>query len=188
MPGTAGSAAVTVTAVFASGATASTGFTWAVTDGTGPCPSAQLVGNAGFESGAAAPWTTSGSVVDADLTQPAHGGTWKAWLDGYGSSHTDTLTQTVVVPAGCTTMLGYWLHVGSDETTSTTQYDRLSVTVNGAEVATHSNLDRADGYTRHTVDLSSYAGRTVTLGFKGREDTSLQTSFVLDDVTVEIGG
>ena len=32
--------------------------------------------------------------------QTAHGGTKYAWLDGYGTTHTDTLQQTVTLPAG----------------------------------------------------------------------------------------
>ncbi|MEE1820734.1 M4 family metallopeptidase, partial [Streptomyces sp. BE20] len=88
-PGTTGSTTVTVTATFPSGATASTTFTWAVTDANSPCPSAHLLGNAGFESGAAQPWTATPGTVDTDRGQASHGGSWKAWLDGYGSGHTD---------------------------------------------------------------------------------------------------
>ncbi|MFB8242056.1 M4 family metallopeptidase [Kitasatospora purpeofusca] len=182
-----GSTTVTVTATSASGTAASTRFTWAVTDGTGPCPTARLLGNGDFESGTAAPWAATSGVLDADPNQAAHGGAWKAWLNGYGSSRTDTLTQTVTVPAGCRATLGYWLHVDSAEDTDKVIFDRLTVTANGTQLATHSNLDRADGYTRRTVDLSAHAGQTVTLTFKGTEDFSIRTSFVLDDLAVEIG-
>ncbi|MFD5066058.1 hypothetical protein, partial [Streptomyces sp. NPDC058394] len=37
----------------------------------------------------------------APAYEAAHAGSWKAWLDGYGSAHTDTLAQTVSIPAGC---------------------------------------------------------------------------------------
>ncbi|MFD5088894.1 M4 family metallopeptidase, partial [Kitasatospora sp. NPDC058406] len=187
-PGTAGTTTVTVTATFPPGATASTAFTWAVTDGTGPCPSAQLLGNAGFESGTAMPWRVTPAVLGADPAQASHTGSWKAWLNGYGSVHRDTVSQTITVPAGCRATLNYWLHIDSAETTPSTKYDRLTVTANGQEVATYSNLDRASGYTLRTVDLSSYAGQSVTLEFTGREDATAQTSYILDDITVEIGG
>ena len=36
-------------------------------------------------------------------SQPTHSGSWDAWLDGYGRSHTDTLSQSVTIPSGCTT-------------------------------------------------------------------------------------
>ncbi|MGW2544464.1 M4 family metallopeptidase [Kitasatospora sp. NPDC001574] len=187
-PGTAGSTTVTATATFPSGATASTAFTWAVTDGTAPCPSAKLIGNAGFESGAALPWTATPAVLDADPNQASHGGSWKAWLNGYGSARRDTVSQTVTIPAGCRAALNYWLHIDTAETSRSNRYDWLTVTANGQEVAAHSNLDRATGYTLRTVDLSPYAGQSVTLVFTGQEDLSAQTSFVLDDITVGIGG
>ncbi|MEE1825215.1 hypothetical protein PUR61_23970, partial [Streptomyces sp. BE20] len=124
---------------------------------------------------------------DTDRGQASHGGSWKAWLDGYGSGHTDTVAQTVAVPAGCRATLTYWLHVDTAENTTSSRYDRLTVTANGQEVAAYSNLDRAAGYILRTVDLSAYAGQNVALTFTGTEDTSAQTSFVLDDITVEIG-
>ncbi|MED7947383.1 M4 family metallopeptidase [Streptomyces sp. BE303] len=187
-PTAVGSGPVTVTATFASGPAGTTEFTWAVTDGTGPCPSAQLLANAGFESGEAAPWSAGNGLVDGSPEQAAHGGAWKAWLNGYGSSRRDTLSQTVTIPAGCRATLGYWLHIDSAETTGSVPYDRLTVTVDGTELVMYSNLDRAAGYTRRTLDLSSYAGQSVTVRFNGSEDGIYQTSFVLDDLSVEIGG
>lgn len=38
----------------------------------------------------------------------------------------------------------------------------------------------------HTINLSAYAGTTVTLTFTGKEDYSQQTSFVLDDITTTL--
>ena len=49
-----------------------------------------------------------------------------------------------------------------------------------------SYANAASGYVKHTVDLSAYAGKTVTLTFSGTEDYSLQSSFVLDDVTATL--
>ncbi|MEU6603324.1 hypothetical protein [Streptomyces flaveolus] len=42
----------------------------------------------------------------------------------------------------------------------------------------------ATGYSLKTFDLSAFAGQTVTLKFSGVEDTSLQTSFVVDDTAL----
>jgi hypothetical protein len=36
----------------------------------------------------------------------------------------------------------------------------------------------------HSFNVSQYIGQTVTLKFSGTEDVSLQTSFVLDDITL----
>lgn len=152
---------------------------------TGSC-SGQKLGNPGFETGSASPWTASSGVIDSSTGQPAHGGSWKAWLDGYGSTHTDSLSQSVTIPAGCTATLTFWLHVDSAETTTSTQYDKLTVKVGSTTVATYSNLNKASGYSLKTFNISSSAGSTVTLNFTGTEDSSLQTSFVIDDTAVTL--
>ncbi|MFF4384055.1 protease pro-enzyme activation domain-containing protein [Kitasatospora sp. NPDC001547] len=154
---------------------------------SGGCTAAQLVGNGGFESGTAAPWATSTGVVDNSSSQAAHSGSWKAWMNGYGSAHTDTLSQTVSIPAGCASAkLTFWLHVDTVET-GTTAYDKLTVQANGTTLATYSNANAAAGYVQRTVDLTSFAGQTVTVKFTGTEDASLQTSFVIDDVALNVG-
>ena len=53
-------------------------------------------------------------------------------------------------------------------------------------LATYSNLNKASGYSLKTFDLSAYIGQTVTIKFTGTEDSSLQTSFVLDDVNLNV--
>ena len=50
-------------------------------------------------------------------------------------------------------------------------------------VASHSNLDKG-GYATSTVDLSRFAGTTVTLRFRGTEDSSAATTFRIDEVAV----
>ncbi|MEV7774797.1 protease pro-enzyme activation domain-containing protein [Kitasatospora sp. NPDC086791] len=153
---------------------------------SGGCTAAQLVGNGGFETGAAAPWTTSSGVVDNSSSQAAHSGSWKAWLNGYGSAHTDTMSQTVSIPAGCASAkLTFWLHIDTAETGSTA-YDKLTVQANSTTLATYSNVDAAAGYVQRTLDLTSFAGQTVTIKFTGTEDSSLQTSFVIDDVALNV--
>ncbi len=182
---TTGSYNVTATAKDTTGASGSTSFGWTVTGTGGSCTPAQLLGNPGFETGSAAPWTTTSGVIDNSTSEPAHSGSWKAWLDGYGTSHTDSLSQTVTIPSGCRASLSYWLHIDTAETTTTAQYDKLTVTVNGTTVATYSNLDHNTGYAQKTIDLSAYAGQSVTLKFNGVEDSSLQTSFVIDDTAIQ---
>src|SRR5712691_9185741 len=63
----------------------------------------QLLGNPGFENGSTpAPWTVTPAVIDNSTFQAPHTGSWKAWLDGYGTPHTDTISQTVTIPASVT--------------------------------------------------------------------------------------
>jgi hypothetical protein len=158
------------------------------------CAAAQLAGNPGFETGTAAPWTASSGVINNDTTsEPAHTGSWDAWLDGTGSAHTDTLAQTVTLPAGCASYsFGFWLHTDTAETSTTKAYDTLKLQVLNSSgtvlgtLATFSNLDASSGYVQHGYDLSAYAGQAVTLQFTGTEDYEYQTSFVLDDTSLTI--
>ncbi|MCX4745436.1 putative Ig domain-containing protein [Kitasatospora sp. NBC_01287] len=182
-PTTAGTSSVTVTAKDSTGATGSATFSWTVAAGTGCTGGGQLLGNAGFETGTASPWTASAGVIDNSSSEPAHSGSWKAWLDGYGTTHTDTLSQTVTIPAGCKATFSFWLHIDTAET-GTTAYDKLAVTANGTNLATYSNVNANTGYVQKSFDLSSYAGKSVTLKFTGTEDSSLQTSFVIDDTAL----
>ncbi|WP_019058298.1 putative Ig domain-containing protein [Streptomyces prunicolor] len=182
---TAGTYAVTVTATDSTGASGSASFTWTVsTSGGGSCTSSQLLGNAGFESGNTT-WTATSGVITNDSGESAHAGSYYAWLDGYGSTHTDTLSQSVTIPSGCTgTTFTFYLHVDTAETSTSTAYDKLTVTAGSTTLATYSNLNAATGYVQKSISLSAYAGSTVTLKFSGVEDSSLQTSFVVDDTAV----
>ena len=174
-----------------SGKTASK--TASVTVSGGGGGSSQLLGNTGFETGTAAPWTMSAGVLDNSAGEPAHGGSWKAWLNGYGSVHTDTVSQQVAIPAGKTSAtLQYYLHIDTAETTTTTAYDKLTVQVTNtagtvlATLVTYSNLNKNTGYAVYTKSLAAYIGQTVVIKFTGTEDASLQTSFVVDDVTLTV--
>ncbi|GAA1965949.1 protease pro-enzyme activation domain-containing protein [Kitasatospora viridis] len=185
-PTTAGTTDVTVTATDSTGATGSAVFTFTIA-AQSACTPAQLLGNGGFETGAADPWTTSSGVVNGDTTsEPAHSGNYDAWLDGYNSAHTDTLAQTVTIPTGCKATLSFWLHIDTNQNDGTA-HDTLVLDANGTQLNTWSNLDAGNGYTQRTVDLSAYAGQTVTLTFTGTEDGTGQTSFVIDDANLNVG-
>ncbi|MFF3861466.1 putative Ig domain-containing protein [Streptomyces sp. NPDC002209] len=186
-PTTAGTYNVTVTAKDTTNASGSASFTWTVTPTGGGCVPAQLLGNAGFETGSASPWTATAGVVDNGSGEAAHSGSWKAWLNGYGSAHTDSLSQSVTLPYGCHATLSYYLHIDTAETTTTTAYDKLTVQANSTTLASYSNLNKNTGYVQKSFDLSSFAGQTVTIKFSGTEDPSLQTSFVIDDTAVSTG-
>ncbi len=195
-PTTAGTYTVAVKAQDTTGASGSTSFTWTVTNpSSGGCTAKQLLGNPGFETGSAAPWTTTAGVIQpSSAGEIAHSGNYVAWLDGYGTTHTDTLAQTVTLPSGCSTYaFSYWLHIDTGETTTTTAYDTLKVQVLNSAGAvlttlrTYSNLNHANGYAQYSFSLAAYAGQKVTLKFTGHEDASLQTSFVVDDTALNVG-
>ncbi|MET9090359.1 M4 family metallopeptidase, partial [Streptomyces sp. NPDC004237] len=102
-PTTAGTYSTTVTVTDSTGATGTASFTWTVSSsgGGGTCTSSQLLGNNGFESGNTT-WTATSGVITNSSSESAHAGSYYAWLDGYGSTHTDTLSQSVTIPSGCT--------------------------------------------------------------------------------------
>jgi serine protease len=182
-PTTAGTFTSTVTATDTTGASGSTSFTWTISSSTGGCPSpGQKLVNPGFESGSTG-WSATSGVINTDGAY-SHSGVGYAWLDGYGTTHTDTLSQAVTIPAGCSATLTYYLYINTSETTTTTAYDKLTLTVNGTAVQSFSNLNHSSGYVQRSVNLSSYAGQTVTLKWTGTEDASLQTSFFIDDTAL----
>ncbi|MBI3231379.1 MAG: M4 family peptidase, partial [Burkholderiales bacterium] len=83
------------------------------------------------------------------------------------------------------------LHIDTAETTTSTAYDKLTVSVQSSTgsvlktLATYSNLNKATGYSTKSFDLSAYKGQTVRIMFSETEDSSLQTSFVIDNVSVK---
>jgi hypothetical protein len=157
-----------------------------------PCYQAQLLGNPGFENGFnAAPWSATAGVI-SNGGEPPHSGAWDAWLDGYGTTHTDTLSQPITIPAACTdSTLSFWLHIDTAET-GTYPYDTLKVNVIDAAgahtIAQYSNADAAGGYVRRSMSLAQFAGEPVTIQFVGSEDYSNETSFVIDDTALVTAG
>jgi hypothetical protein len=155
----------------------------------------QLLGNPGFENGSAspAPWTVTAGVVDSSTGEAAHSGSWKAWLNGYGTTHTDSILQTVTIPSTATSAtLAFWLHIDTAETTTTTAFDTLKVQIRNtagtvlSTLVTYSNLNKNTGFAQKSFDVTSFKGQTVQVFLVGVEDSSLQTSFVVDDFTLNV--
>jgi hypothetical protein len=155
----------------------------------------QILGNPGFENGSTnpAPWTVTTGVINSSTSEPPHAGTWDAWMDGYGTTHTDTVLQQVTIPAGSTAAtLTFFLHIDSAETSTTTAFDTMTVQILNSSgtvlstLATFSNLNKATGYQQKSFNLLSFKGQTIQIFFKGVEDSTLQTSFVLDDVNLNV--
>ncbi|WP_328973298.1 M28 family peptidase [Streptomyces sp. NBC_00239] len=161
-----------------------TTYTLTVTGG-GSCSPRQLVVNGGFENGTS-PWSASTGVITNDSRQAAHGGSYKVWLGGTGGTSNERAGQSVSIPTGCSSYrLSFFIHIDTNETENIA-YDTATVKVGGRQLASYSNLDAAAGYVEKSYDLSSFAGQTVTLDFASVEDQSLQTSFVLDDVSIQV--
>jgi len=189
-PTTAAANSVTVTAKDTTGATGSASFTWTISAASS-CASQQLLTNGGFETGSISPWTSSAGVLaDTGEGVPAQAGSWLAWLDGYGEAHTDTLAQTVTIPAGCTVAsLTYWVEVNS--TTSSTSnklvleiLNSSGTVLSSSTVVTAANNDSA--YKEYSANLAAYAGDKVTIEFVGTEVNGGNTSFFEDSNALNV--
>jgi hypothetical protein len=181
----AGTYPITITGTATSGSH-TTSFSLTVTGSGGSCSAGQKLSNPGFESGSTG-WTATAGVIGqyGASGEPTHSGAWNAWLDGYGTSHTDTLSRSVTIPTGCSSStLSFYLHIDTSETTTSIAYDKLTVSLGSSTLATYSNLNKASGYTLRSFNVAGFAGQTVTLKFSGVEDSSLQTSFVIDDTAL----
>jgi len=150
----------------------------------------EKIANGSFESGTAG-WDGNTWVIGAHVGQPAQGGAGFAWLGGNGYARRENLTQTVTIASNASAAsLSFALHIDTAETADNIARDKMVVTVNNpagavlATLATYSNLNPAPGYQVRTFDLLAYKGQTVTLSFAATEDASLQTSFVLDNVSL----
>jgi hypothetical protein len=192
-PTTAGTSSVTVTATDTTGAVGSAAFTWTISSASGSCTAAQLIGNPSFSTGTAAPWTATSGVISDNSKEPPYVGKYDAWIDGYDRATTDTLSQAIAIPAGCTTyQLAFWLHIDTAQTSTTTAYDTLTVQIVNSSgtvlgtVATFSNLNANTGYAEHTYSLSAYAGQSVTLLFTGVQVSTRQTSFVVGEANLNV--
>jgi Zn-dependent metalloprotease len=147
--------------------------------------------NPGFESGTT-PWTFSGQVTRSTGTFP-HSGTAYAILNGVNST-TGTLFQTVTVPTNGCTNLQFWLNITTNEAAGAAVFDRLFIEVRSttgtllATLATFSNQNSGTAgvyVLRGPFNLSSFAGQTVRIQFRGTNDVTLPTSFRVDDVSLQ---
>jgi len=149
-------------------------------------PPNNLLVNPGFEAGPGVGWTTSRSGLVTQISgQSSYTGSWKAWLGGTGTAHTDRLSQVVTIPAGVRARLSLYLRIDTnDDITRAKDVMRVQV-VRGSSattLATLSNRTPGYGYVRRTYDVSDWAGRRVTLRFLATEDGVDRTDFVIDNV------
>lgn len=206
----AGARTATLNAAAANHGASSTQYTTVATAwcaaGVGTCPGAtptptptptpgggtELLANGGFE-GSASPWVGSGTgyFYTANGNYP-HGGTGYPYF-GVNNSVTGQTYQTVAIPAAATGTLTFWLNVTSSETTTTVQYDKLFVEVRNtsgtllATLATYSNLNKttAGNYSQKSFSLAAYKGQTVRVQFRTTMDSSITSTFRVDDVSLK---
>jgi Zn-dependent metalloprotease len=150
----------------------------------------ERVVNGSFENGTNG-WSGSTFVIGSYAGQAPYDGTRFAWLGGNGYAARETISQPILLPTSITSAkLSFALHIDTSENTSSIAYDSMVVQVRNSAgqvlgtLATYTNLNKAPGYQIRTFSLLPYKGQTVTLTFDMTEDYSLQTSFVVDKVSV----
>ncbi|HXT49803.1 MAG TPA: pre-peptidase C-terminal domain-containing protein, partial [Thermoanaerobaculia bacterium] len=157
---------------------------------TGGGGGTELITNGGFE-GSASSWTLSGTAAWSNGAYP-HSGTGYT-LMGTTNNSVGAEYQTITIPTTATGTMTFWLNVTSDETTTTTQYDKLFVEVRNtagtllATLATYSNLNKgtAGVYSQKTLNVAAYKGQTVRIQFRETTDVTLISTFRIDDVSVK---
>ncbi|MGO2480211.1 S8 family serine peptidase [Glutamicibacter ardleyensis] len=152
-----------------------------------PEPGENLLKNSGFEDGSTN-WTANRADT-FETGSAARTGNGLAGLNGWGSSNTYTLDQKVTIPSSATSaQLKFYLRVLTNETTSSYAYDKLTVQVLDGygtySVGSWSNLDAGSSYNERSINLNNFRGKTVTLRFKGVEDSAKATVFRIDDASV----
>ena len=157
-----------------------------------PTPSGtNLLVNGGFET-SVSPWVSSGtgSVYTASGTLGRTGTGYFSF--GGGNNRTGTAYQTVAIPTTATGTLSFWMNTTSAETTTTTQYDKLFIEVRNTSgtllttLATYSNLNNTPaGYQQKSLNLAAYKGQTVRVQFRTTNDSSLTTTFRVDDAILQ---
>ena len=151
----------------------------------------ELLTNGGFEA-SASPWVGSGTgyFYTASGSYP-HGGTGYIYF-GVNNSVSGQSYQTVTIPTTATGNLTFWLNITSSET-GTTAYDNLYVEVRNTSgtllttLATYSNANKttAGTYSQKSFSLAAYKGQTVRLQFRSTTDSSVTTTFRVDDVSLK---
>ena len=185
----------TATPISTPGATATPAATPTAAPPPSTCPN--LLKNPGFESGAVN-WTqssTKGYALICTATScgaspaTAHSGSYFSWLAG-ANSEASQISQVVALPAGQKTTLSFWNRIISTDTCGY-DYGYVRVVANGVTTNVKTfNLctsTQTSSWVKTTVDLSSYAGQTVTLVFRATADSTQISSFFVDDANLVSG-
>jgi subtilisin family serine protease len=152
---------------------------------TPPPGGTERIVNGGFENGTS-PWVQSSAngYQLIDPTRPRTG-SYSVWLCGYNNCN-DQIYQTISVPTNGT--LTYWWYMSTQETTHPWDYMRVRLyNTSGGLITTLRTWNDGSGagvWRQDTISLAAYAGQTVRVHFSGTTDSSLTTSFFVDDVSV----
>ncbi len=151
----------------------------------GPAPS---LTNGDFEAGQDGSWTEFSSngwdLISHEAHTPvsAESGEWLVWLGG-GNDETSRLSQSFKIPF-LTPYLHFWYYIASEDGCG---FDYARVKVNDHPPVKEYDLCTVNvtpNWVHEVVDLSGYAGSTVNLMFEVTTDSSMNSSFFLDTVSL----
>ncbi len=156
----------------------------------------ELTTNSGFEAGQS-PWAEITSPSQqAVVAGTAHSGSAAAKLCGVNNCN-DQLYETVTLPTSFTSLTwSYWYDFQTQETSSSCndQFRSAIRTTNGTVVTIPQdvcNTAKTNGWVQKSVDLTSkllpYAGQKVQVYFHGYTNSSLPTTYYIDDVSLSAG-
>ena len=145
-------------------------------------PTCPVILNGDFESGDTA-WAKY-SLLGYNLISShlPHNGSYGVWLGG-ANNETCYIQQQITVPSSCPFLLFYqWIY--SEDSCG---HDYGYVLINGVNVATLNlcETENTGGWVESRVNLSSYAGQTVTLRFRAHTNASMNSNWFIDDVSFQ---
>jgi subtilisin family serine protease len=122
-------------------------------------------------------------LPDPDLPVIPYDGTWAVWLGGW-DNEISYIQQQVFVPA-TKPYLAYWHWIGSQESFCT--YDYGEVIVNDVVVEKYylCGASNTGGWVKKVVNLSAYAGQSVTLKIGAETDSYDNSNLFIDHVTFQ---
>jgi subtilisin family serine protease len=165
------------------------------TPAPGSCTNRVLNGD--YEAGAQS-WTQTSTrgytlicnTATCGASLNPHGGNYAVWLGGADNEDARVSQTGIALPAGQTAVLTFWQRLESQDYCG---YDSgyVKVTANGV-TKTLNKYDLCyskvtNGWVKRSLDLSSYAGKTIRLMFQLVSDYSLISNFFVDDVAITGG-
>jgi secreted trypsin-like serine protease len=125
-------------------------------------------------------WDIIYHVDDLPASVFPRSGQWAAWLGGE-DNEVSFLQQLVTIPQA-TPYFTYYHMIASIDTCN---HDFAQVVVNNVKVHEYSlcEANETNGWVRKSVNLSAYAGQTVTLQIRVETNASENSNLFVDDVT-----
>jgi hypothetical protein len=150
-----------------------------------PLPS---LDNGDFEAGQDGSWTESSQqdvplIVNSFEPNPLtpHSGKWGGWLGGVYEEEADLSQEVSIPPDSTSVFLTYWYWISSVDDCG---FDHGWVEVNGTKLKNYDlcSTNNTNSWVKHSVDISNFAGQTVTINFHVDTDDIFNSNFFLDDV------